>query len=150
VQQTCTQTHRPCNISNNRPHLMLCTAMLSEPGFVRQLTTWHCPHSAATCCCCCSAAVPDHRSDSNQPISPAHQAHSSKPAAAVCGGWTGQTDRQTPSSYIDPARYTMLAVPKRLLTPVVGYRRVKRILSSLFLWQVASDFVINSNDFLLS
>ena len=116
------QTHRPCNISNNRPHLML-----SEAGFVRQLTTWHCSHSTATCCC--GAAVPEHRPDSNQPISPAHQANSSKPAAAVCGGWMGQTDGKTDTQQLHGPCSVYYAgsakKAKRLLTPAVGYRIVK-------------------------
>jgi len=38
-------------------------------------------------------------------------AHSSKPAAAACGGQVGQTDRQTvPDSCINPASYTKRAV----------------------------------------
>ena len=43
-------------------------------------------------------------------ISPAHRAHSSKPAAAVCSGrWMGktdgQTDRRTDTITLDPAAY---------------------------------------------
>ena len=52
-----------------------------------------------------SAAV--RRPCSSRSISPARRAHSSKPAAAACGG--RQTDRQTPDSYIDPVRHTMQA-----------------------------------------
>ena len=46
-------------------------------GYLRTLTTWHCPHSSAACRCC-----------SNQSISPTRRAHSSEPAAL----WDRQTD----------------------------------------------------------
>jgi len=49
-------------------------------SYLRMLTTCHCPHSRA------AAAATD--------PSPAHQVHSSKPAAVACGG-DRQTDRQT-------------------------------------------------------
>ena len=59
----------------------------------------------AFACHCCS----------NWLIFPASWAHSTKPAAVVHGGWTGQTDRWMPDSCIDPAPHTMQAVPiKRL------------------------------------
>jgi len=48
----------------------------------RQLTTWHCPHSAATHNCYGMAAA-ECQLCSNQSKSPAGWAHSSKPAAAA-------------------------------------------------------------------
>jgi len=42
----------------------------SVSGYLRTLTTWHCPQSPAAIHCC-----------SSRSISPAHRAHSSKPAA---------------------------------------------------------------------
>ena len=39
-------------------------------SYLHMLTAWHCPHSPTACCCC-----------SNQSISPACRAHSSKPAS---------------------------------------------------------------------
>jgi len=72
---------------------------------------WHCLHlplHAVMQRSCCW--VPD----SNQSISPACQAHSSKPAARhvapVAGEWDRQTDGQTQYHYIDPAVHTMWAV----------------------------------------
>jgi len=94
-------------------------------SFLRQLTTWHCPQSAAA----------ERRPCSNQSISPVIRAHSNKPAiAACCGrmGQTGQTDKRknrwtdgwTPDSYIDPAPHTMRVVPK---TPVATLFQVTRL-----------------------
>ena len=58
-----------------------------------------CQHDTACICCrapCCGAAAADRRPCSNRSISPARRAHSSKPAAAECGGRImGQTDRRT-------------------------------------------------------
>jgi len=58
-------------------------------SFLRQLTTWHCPHLLLHVvlqrCCCCAPG-------SNRSISPVCQAHSSKPAATA---WVGEWDRQT-------------------------------------------------------
>ena len=68
----------------------------SQPGFLRQLTTWHCPHlllCAMLRVCCCS------------------RAHSSKPAAAACGRRMWRKDRRTSNRCIDPAPRTMQAVP---------------------------------------
>jgi len=66
-------------------------------SFLRQLTTWHCPHLLL-----CAVLQPDccwppaRRPCSNRSISPGRRAHSSKPAAAACDGrlnWG--TERQT-------------------------------------------------------
>jgi len=51
----------------------------------------------------------------NRSISPDRRAHSSKIAAAACGGRMGQTDRRTPYRYRDPASH-MRAVPISLHT----------------------------------
>ena len=53
--------------------------------------------TAGICRCwpSCGAAAADRRPCSNQSISLARQAHSSKPTAAARGGREGQTDRQT-------------------------------------------------------
>jgi len=51
--------------------------------------------------CCCGATAAERRPCSNRSISPARQAHSSKPAAMM-----GQTDKRTPDQYIDPASHT--------------------------------------------
>jgi len=52
-------------------------------SFLRQLTTWHCPHLTAARRCCGMAAA-EHQPCSNRSISPARRrAHSSKHAAAV-------------------------------------------------------------------
>ena len=64
---------------------------------------------------------------SNQPISPACQAHSSKPTAAALLSWSHagtdvRTDGRTPDRCIDPARRTMRAVP------TMQYWRVRRVL----------------------
>ena len=48
-------------------------------------------------------------------------AHSSKPAAAVCGGrMMGQTDVRTPGSFIDPAAHTTPALPNAMCRSVKG------------------------------
>ena len=52
-------------------------------SYQRTLTMWHCPHSPL------HAIAAERRPCSNRSISPAHRAHSSKPAAA---GWYRQTD----------------------------------------------------------
>ena len=61
----------------------LCADFCSSPdvltnqsvfSFLHTLTAWHCPHSPA--------AAAEHRPFSSRSISPAHRAHSSKPAAA--------------------------------------------------------------------
>jgi len=43
-------------------------------------------------------------------IFPGHQAHSSKPTEAACGGWMGQTDGWTQDSFVDPATHSMQAM----------------------------------------
>ena len=66
----------------------------SVSSFLRRLSTWHCPHLLPSAVlrrrCCWPPAV-------QQSIDiPARRAHSSKPAAAECGGRImGQTDRRT-------------------------------------------------------
>jgi len=48
---------------------------------------WHCPHPAARL-----LVTAGPQPCSNRSISPGRRAHSSKPAAAACGGRMGQTD----------------------------------------------------------
>ena len=57
---------------------------------IRQLTTWHCPHWLLR-------AVLRRRCCNNRSIPAGRRAHSSKPAAAACGGqWRDKrTDRRT-------------------------------------------------------
>ena len=68
-------------------------------------------------CCtpCCGSVLLWCRPCSNQQMSPAHQAHSSKPAARYYNGQMGQTDRwmdgRTPYHYKDTAPHTMQAMP---------------------------------------
>ena len=63
-------------------------------SFLRHLTTCHCPHLLRRRPC------------SNRSISPARRAHSSKPAAAECGGqMMGQTDRQTDARPLHTATF---------------------------------------------
>ena len=49
-------------------------------SFLRQLTTWHCPHAPRARRCCCVQPY------SSRSLSPARRAHSSKPAARCCSG----------------------------------------------------------------
>jgi len=79
-------------LKNFAKNKALCTARLygekmlkntSLFSFLRQLTTWHCPHLTAARRCCGMAAA-EHQPCSNRSISPARRrAHSSKHAAAV-------------------------------------------------------------------
>jgi len=67
------------------------------------LYTWHCSHLLL------SAG----RAVQQSTAIPAHRAHSSKFAAAECGGRTmGQTDRRTPDRYTDPAPHSRPAALK--------------------------------------
>ena len=73
-----------------------------------------CKHDTTHICCqppwCCHRGC---QSCNNQSISPACQAHSSKPAACCCSGrQLGQTDGRTPYPYIDPATYHVSSVNK--------------------------------------
>jgi len=73
-------------------------------GFIHQQITWH-----------CSLFVAEQRPWSNRSISPGCRAYSSKSATAACwliGQMNRQRDRQTFSSFTDPATHTMRAVWK--------------------------------------
>ena len=54
---------------------------------------------------------------SNQSISPACRAHSSKPTTCCCSGRMGQTDRRTLYRFTDRALQIMWAVPTMHHTP---------------------------------
>ena len=83
-------------------------------SFLRQLTTWHCPHLLLRAVLRLHAAG---HAAIDRP--PARRAHSSKPAAACrvrpANGTDRKTDRhtdgRTPYRHIDSALYTMRAVP---------------------------------------
>jgi len=80
------------------------------PAFARRSQCYCAP-------CCCGVRRPPRTI--TMTVSPARRNHSSKPAAAACGGLVGQrdgqTDRQTdgwkPGSCIDVAPHTKRAVP---------------------------------------
>ena len=67
---------------NERPYCCCSLRNKSVFSFLRQLTTWHCPHlilRAVLRRSCCWAP------GSNRSISPVRRAHSSKPAVSTCG-----------------------------------------------------------------
>ena len=61
-------------------------------SFLHRLTTWHCPHAAASRRC--AAAAVDRRLCSDRSIHPGRPAHSSKPAASTCDGRMGRRNRR--------------------------------------------------------
>ena len=74
-------------------------------SFLRQLTTWHCPHLLLSAVLWRGCCWPPTVQQSTDIICP-RRAHSSKPAAAACGGRTiGRTDRQMLNIVIDPAAH---------------------------------------------
>ena len=79
-------------------------------SLVPRLSTRHCPHFLPSAVACCRS------------ISPARAALSSKPAARrCCCRSTGETDRQTPDRFINPALRTMLFCSLAVLDPRVGH-----------------------------
>ena len=90
----------------------------SVSSFVRQLTTRHCPHSpAAAVRLLLTTGAP--RLCSSRSTYPGRRALTSKPTAAAHSSQTGQTDRQTQGSFIEPARHTMQARPITVTTTTI-------------------------------
>ena len=118
-QQTCASTAyvtpydtrsyiNVCSKVDTRQLNLLQSNNKSECSFLRELSTWQCPHLLVVCCASASLLL------SNRSISPARQVLSSKPAAAACGGrmmgrTDGRTDRRTPDRYRDPGSQTTRA-----------------------------------------
>ena len=102
---------------------------MSVFSLVRQLTTWHCPHSVATAARLLLTAG---RAATDQP--PVGRAHRIKPAAAAYGSIMGRTDRldrqrngRTPDNCIVPASHAMRVVSiSRLGATVLSWRDILR------------------------
>ena len=87
-----------------------CILNKSVFSFIRQLTTWHCPHLAAAVHRSAGRAVINRYLLASRPTVANPQ---QRRAAAGCRdrGTDGQTYGRTRDSCIDPATHTMRAVP---------------------------------------
>jgi len=78
-------------------------------SFLRQLTTWHCPHPAAARRCCGAAAAdrqPASCAAMDRYLLLAGLTAANPPQPRDAGEWDKRTDRRrTPHSFVDPGLY---------------------------------------------